>query len=166
MKLYRKGALEIAKKVKTALGDNFKQISLVGSLARGAERVTNIDILIMPKLSVNNFLLTIMGIHGFDTKVLSRGNPYYKEFQFGGIPVNFHFCTNEKLWFIVRYFRTSSKGYNQDLINRGFFSKAFLFDKLPPEFKLPDKNIEKEEDVCKLLGLEYCHPKQRILEKE
>ena len=156
------------------VAENDSQYEIVGSYRRGAKTSGDIDVIITSKnpLVFRNFVDSLKET-GIIVEILSYGNT--KCLVIAKLPnkeiarrVDFMYTPPEEYPFAVLYF-TGSKAFNTvmrgyalkleiSLNEHGMYKKTKGKEK---EEKL-DKNVKTEEDIFKVLHLEYKRPEERI----
>jgi len=164
-KLYhRKQAKEVATKVINILSPFSKEIYIAGSLARGRDRVHDVDIVCLPKDEFGIFYGIERALGERGAIIRQKGNKKWS-LELDGIPVDIWWANDENIGTIL-LIRTGPREFNIALIKRA--------KRMSLEFKA-SKGVYKdgkliasrtEQEIFNALELPYIRPALRDLPLE
>ena len=151
-------AYQIAEKVKKQLEPYCDRIQIAGSLRRGKTEVKDIEIVAIPTdrfqigLIVNKWKKIRGDVGG---KYLQRELP-------GGINLDLFFAT-ERNWGFIFAIRTGSAEYSHKVLGAGWVKAGYKAIKGMLTKNGKDIEVKEEENLFKLIGIDYVKPELRGL---
>jgi DNA polymerase/3'-5' exonuclease PolX len=176
MRIERARALRAAEQVRDLLGDTIARIAIAGSVRRGEQEVSDLELVVTPATERVVGLFEDETADRLDARiaelaqggriVLAKNGSRAKRFLIDGVPVDLYIVRPPAEWGVIMFIRTGPAGFAKYVVTQSKRRRRIAF--AGGRLVGPDGatiGTPEEKDVFEAIGLAYLEPAKRTLDR-